>query len=1697
MELLGAQKTPRKRRRKTPVSTKPYVFRPLLEDIALAEEGHTARVHITCVELWDVNLYIGTSAAEILHYVAIPPDPNDTTTAPTYIFASRLQPTFNPNAVGSSPPGVQQILVLPKVFKACVLCNGTLTFYSLPELSPAFNTSVPGCSWIGGENMNTLDEQDEDGQTVMICIKSRIRLVRIGNEPRKVRDIEYPSGLAVARRDNFACVADAQAYALLDVENQRKISLFPISSLDENAPGGQVEDISTVREPSRPSSGIVTGHSNAQSSSLKPLPPPPERTIPQQAGQTSPAKFSSKLSPHICSPTPNEFLLTTGTLPEEPGVGMFVNLDGDVVRGTIQFERYPISLLVDVGDLSGTASAGAAQPAGYVLASLIQHRDDGDREVIEVQDISSESHTEYLDIPFPIEADDFDGMKTNVGNAKLRSILSGTSAPFPEVGDRLHKVRLDLPPSSPVAETDIETTHPAAKTGWEEKRNQEEQAFGRRLGMQSSRILLWSGSSTWWLVRNPLVLRLDGSIDMIVEAMSAGTELAENRDEILRILASIREYEANTETEFLSLEYIRQKSSLILFADALSRDQSKSGSGELQVEDLVNSGLDPRILLSLVPLLREEVVEGPEGIWVHAGLTSTVEHYATLPLATSADDTRQKIPRHAEWMNLVKRYLMAWQQRKGFGSIADEVEVFQSTDAALLHLLLHQDSQNVSKSGIPSASRSELYSLVDTGVDCFQRAITLLERYRRLYVLSRLYQNRKMAGKVLATWQRIIEGEQDAGNELRDGENEVRKYLAKIRDISLIHEYGTWLARRKAGLGVQVFADDSSRVKFAPQEVVELLRDKAPEAVKVYLEHLVFGKKNSRYANNLITYYLDSVLHVLETSEDARSVLAQSYESYRALQPPKPTYRQFIMDNAVPEAWWQDRLRLLELLGGSHGADFSYDLGHILRRIEPYEEGLVPESIILDGRQGRHQQALRLLTHGLGDYHTAVNYCLMGGASIFHPISGSLTPSEASMKEDQAVLFGYLLTEFLRIEDVSNRLERTSELLDRFGSWYDVKDVLNMIPETWSVELVSGFLISAFRRLVHDKNEAMVVKALSGAENLQVAAALVEKCSAIVLPGPIIFPHLDFRMGFSINPSSPSLRFLLAKKLRMFMPTYSSSMYKSIERYVRRGAIKEFVSTNGSSLTSEGMSTLMNIPTNASMAEYQDPLPGTSSNPVLLQQYLPPRCPSESASDPESYARTAATSPTELSDSDLSLPGSLAISLDFDVANRALSQNPVLRGGQAVAMSSTFAKGHQPFEATPSSHGHPEPMSSLRRSIELMGAASHPHDNGRCDKIVHPDTAIHVTTASHHPTATAPHHNPINKSTDVADNRRLVTLSNHRMSTAPTSRRTQSTPSLVRCHTTGSTSENHRPASRTTLANDATAAANLNASMGTPLRQAHLNTLLASLIPSAPSSPRTKDADKPDDDPFDNFNSGSEQEDESDIDFKSASVSPSVHSKSPSPVPTPPESDYEEITREKQPTKEKAQATTPIQKKPRTTRTSGLGDWPIASQARRGSATGTETPDLHHQMARSGSNSKTSWPFSTETSRAADRGVAVSGMPTLTAAGHDHNTSSPSMAISTSRKQRTTGDRSKKRSWDRMLESEAEANREVQMLETIEKEKEVGTMVSTQKGTNSSQAVQKLPVQSHEGGEARNGSGWTLVVEKDRNGRRITTWMLC
>lgn len=1131
-----------------PSDSGPYVLRDLIKDVPLSADGDDSNVRITCVDSWNGNLYIGTSAAELLHFVSFPSDPSDETSEPSYILASRLQPSFKAQ---QEPPddGVKQILILPAAGKACVLCNGTLTFYTLPELSPAFGGKIQqaGCTWVGGlDNNDEGSETDTHGGTsIIICLKQRLRLIRIGEEARKIRDIELGGVLALQRRGDLACVADGKAYSLLDVVNQRKNDLFPITSVVEEPvpalpsreelapPSGRMASRSfSMTSPVRQGRGHIRNASlnigsQQQNDQLRPdsgstwparassrrhvsspqpgfrdqSPQEPAQSSSEPQAETAPVDtedsahvvLSKPLLPHLLSPTANEFLLVTGTRSTEPGVGMFVNLDGDVSRGTLEFSNYPCSLVLD--DDEDASMPGQGDGAGYALALLRTMSEDVSKYAIEIQRWSGDNNDgapskEWL----PLNAStNTDADSQQLVSAGIRQATSSCEVVMQDVSSTLRLRRL--------------ARHETAESdgGAELKRNQEEDRFAARFSTVHSNVLLYSGSQVQWVVRNPLLLQLESQLNAAVQRNSAG-EVVIDVHTAQRVINSVRGQEPKSELEFLTLTYTRQKASLLLFGNLLMQTSAGVIAYEHDKrraeEALAQGDIDPRVVLDLLTPLSEEVAEGNDGIWLSQGLRDIAETLRSFRPAEMARDVKGAYGDNL--LGVVKRYLSGWRKKKGFGSVADEAHVFRSVDAALLHVLLLLDQHSPRGPATPGSIRAELNDVVDKGVDCFERAVELFEQFRRLHLLSRLYQSKRLSTKVLATWKRILEGEHDEGGEMIEGEQDIRRYLTKLRDASLVQEYGAWLAHRNPKLGVQVFADDNNKVKFQPAEAVAILKEKAPGAVKDYLEHLVFGKHHIQYVNDLITFYLDTVLHELSTSPTSQQTLIHSYETYRALCPPKPTYRQFITDNAIDAEWWHNRLRLLQLIGGSHGAASDYDVPKLGERLSPYSNELVPEMIILNGLQGQHGEALRLLTHGLGDYDTAIRYCLLGGEEIFHtssasPLSSTSATGETPLpsKQEQSRLFSQLLGEFFSITDPAERLERTAELLERFAGWFDVAEVLAMLPDEWSVEQVSGFLVHALRALVREKNETVIVKALSGAQNLRRNAEVGEKIGGL------------------------------------------------------------------------------------------------------------------------------------------------------------------------------------------------------------------------------------------------------------------------------------------------------------------------------------------------------------------------------------------------------------------------------------------------------------------------------------------------------------------------------------------------------------------------------------------------------------------------
>ena len=1117
-----------------------YVLRDLISDIPLQGE-HEEQVYITCVDAWNGNVYIGTSAGEVLHYVSIPPDPADQSGQPTYIFATRLEPQYSTVQQGADR-GVKQILILPEAGKACILCNATLTFYSLPELSPAYGDRIRqgGCLWVGGLDVNE-NGPDRDGEAepvIVICLRAQLRVVRLGRQARNIREIKLPGVCAMQRRGDLACVADGSAYSLLDMLNQRANKLFPIfSNLDTEAERplpelptpesrehprnlsatspsptrrtrgheryvslgvpsqaeAQARMDSPSRWPARNSSISIAPEATSSSRGASPVPsrdPTPRASldVPSKVAEPTGTITATILPPNIVSPSATEFLLVTGTHMAEVGIGMFVNMEGDPSRAPIEFSSYPKSLVLDgPGEDSQSNIASPADSEGYALA-LVQRIVDGNaKDYIEVQRWDVEAG----DPSPPKEWIELSSTTVDDGNTRstgLRLAISSAELMVPEVALALRSRRLALKEN-----TDQEYS----------KRNAEEDEIANQFARIRANVLLYTRDTVKWVTKNPLLVRLDRRLQSAIKQADGRVESVDALA-VQYVINDIRGQDARDVLEFQTLTYIRRKASILLFGNLVLKAANNVGldSREIKLaeEALIAGEIDPRVILIFVAPLDEEVCEGEHGIWVEQGLKdATILFKSSVISESTPQEPMQRYGKNL--LTMLKRFLLTWRTKKGFGSVADEALVSKSVDAALLHVLLLLDQSSPRGTAVHGSVRAELNKVVDGGVDCFDRAVELFEQFHRLYMLSRLYQSRKSPAQVLATWKRIMDGEEDAGGELVLGEQEVRKYLTMIRDRSLVLEYGAWLADRNPKLGVQVFADDSSRVKFEPSEAVAILKEKAPGAVKDYLEHLVFGKNHVQYVNDLIAFYLDTVLTQFESSDVAKNILLQSYETYRALHPPKPTYRQFIEDNAVDAEWWRNRLRLLQLIGGSHGAASKYDVHALRERLAPYCNELVPEMIILNGREGKHEEALRLLTHGLGDYDTAIRYCLLGGSNIFHAGSGIMPSQPLPSKDEQAVLFEYLLNEFSRIEDLSERLERTSELLERFGGWFEIGKVLDMIPDGWSVEIVSGFLIHAFRRLVRDRNETVVAKALASAQNLKRNVDLIEKVESF---GPTV-----------------------------------------------------------------------------------------------------------------------------------------------------------------------------------------------------------------------------------------------------------------------------------------------------------------------------------------------------------------------------------------------------------------------------------------------------------------------------------------------------------------------------------------------------------------------------------------------------------------
>lgn len=122
------------------------------------------------------------------------------------------------------------------------------------------------------------------------------------------------------------------------------------------------------------------------------------------------------------------------------------------------------------------------------------------------------------------------------------------------------------------------------------------------------------------------------------------------------------------------------------------------------------------------------------------------------------------------------------------------------------------------------------------------------------------------------------------------------------------------------------------------------------------------------------------------------------------------------------------------------------------------------EKAILLGRAGRYSEALQLLVEG-HDTEAAEAFCVKA--------------AQARDSQFRQTLFLTLLQIYLNSKDL---IGATVDLLSNNPEVFAAEQVIRLLPDSWSVQLVSKFLFGSFRETLHRRRMTALQKALTRAE---------------------------------------------------------------------------------------------------------------------------------------------------------------------------------------------------------------------------------------------------------------------------------------------------------------------------------------------------------------------------------------------------------------------------------------------------------------------------------------------------------------------------------------------------------------------------------------------------------------------------------------
>ncbi|XP_018418950.1 PREDICTED: transforming growth factor-beta receptor-associated protein 1 [Nanorana parkeri] len=378
-----------------------------------------------------------------------------------------------------------------------------------------------------------------------------------------------------------------------------------------------------------------------------------------------------------------------------------------------------------------------------------------------------------------------------------------------------------------------------------------------------------------------------------------------------------------------------------------------------------------------------------------------------------------------EKVSKCKRFLMSYLSEIRSTEVANGYQ--QDVDTALLKLYAEADHESL------------LDLLVSDNACEVGDSAAWLEKHKKYFALGLLYHYNEQDAAALQVWVRIVNGDLE-DNTRPDLFEYVVDFLTFSKDQQLVWQYVDWVLQKSEQIGVQIFTkrslDEQLQNGFCPDTIVSHLC-KYRQALLLYLEHLVMDKmiQKEKYHTHLAVLYLEEILRLKSRDSLGHIELEELHRRFQNL------LRQ------------SDLYRVLFLIDKIKGTD------------------LHMERAILHGKLEEHDQALDILVHQLKDFAAAESYCVWN--------------SEGRDAPYRKRLFQLLLSSYLRPSTPDNTLTVAAvDLLNNHPTEFDAASVLHLLPEEWSVQLLSPFLAGAMRGHVHALRMSQVAVGLARTENI-------------------------------------------------------------------------------------------------------------------------------------------------------------------------------------------------------------------------------------------------------------------------------------------------------------------------------------------------------------------------------------------------------------------------------------------------------------------------------------------------------------------------------------------------------------------------------------------------------------------------------------